>query len=256
MHSSSIKATASWIITFKFSTDRGTFLAATEISGVKCVSLFLWLLLWLPSLPVPWHTNMSIFTIFAAPENSFDTVCASNFWPIWSPASPIKFKSPDWQTHIWLIILPRLKTRRGLISGKCLVGILPPNQDDDPKKVGGKFFVRILLPEAVMYKTGGGSPPRRTNNPIFPSSTIFSYPCLHPPSPFLHRHPSFGNFHSAPAFSRPNPWKYKMPALASLFHRNMVHLKRNTRKLNSDDRVGLLLRNSTEKMTKTVIVMF
>ena len=68
------------------------------------------------------------------PENSFDTACASNFWPIWRQTSPIKFKSLDCRTHIWLIILLRLKTRRGLISGKCLVRILPTNPDDDPKK--------------------------------------------------------------------------------------------------------------------------
>lgn len=83
----------------------------------------------------------SNFTFFAAPENSFDTACASNFWPIWNwPASPIKFKSPDGRTDIWLIILPRLKTRRGLISGKCLVRILPTNQDDDPKKSWRQVF--------------------------------------------------------------------------------------------------------------------
>ena len=76
----------------------------------------------------------SNFTFFAAPENSFDTACASNFWPIWRQTSPIKFKSLDCRTHIWLIILLRLKTRRGLISGKCLVRILPTNPDDDPKK--------------------------------------------------------------------------------------------------------------------------
>ena len=74
------------------------------------------------------------FTFFATPENSFDTACASNFWPIWRQTSPIKFKSLDCRTHIWLIILLRLKTRRGLISGKCLVRILPTNPDDDPKK--------------------------------------------------------------------------------------------------------------------------
>ena len=150
----------------------------------------------------------SNFTFFAAPENSFDTACASNFWPIWNwPASPIKFKSPDGRTDIWLIILPRLKTRRGLISGKCLVRILPTNQDDDPKKKLEASFCGEAA-SAVMGKRGSFP-----NNPIFSSCSAFLQSL--PPSSisFLVAFPLIWerdtttlhwgrNFHSAPSPSQ------------------------------------------------------
>ena len=161
---------------------------------------------------LPWHTNISILQYFAAPEYSFDTACASNFWPIWSPAAPIKFKSPDCRTHIWLIILPRFKTRRGLISEKCLLRILPTNQDEPKKKEMGSFLVGILRPEAVMGKTGE-LPPGRTNNPILSSCCIF-LPALPPSSisflasfPLIWERDLRRTFSLNPTSNRPNSCK-------------------------------------------------
>ena len=128
------------------------------------------------------------FTFFATPENSFDTACASNFWPIWRQTSPIKFKSLDCRTHIWLIILLRLKTRRGLISGKCLVRILPTNPDDDPKKsrkeVLRHWWVKQgSLPDKQPYLHL--HLPGWTNNPITFSCCILFLSC--PPHSHLEK---------------------------------------------------------------------